>query len=705
MGDVVQKLQKAISEGDIEEVKQLIDNGASINQADQDGNTCLHIAVKNDRRDIIEYLIKHGAYVETTTPEGQTSLHLAASQGLLEVMKIILSHGAEVNKMGDEGRTALHIAAQNGQLDISKYLISQGADVNKGDNEGRTALHIASQDGQLEVTKFFISEGAEVNRGNGDDWTALHFAAWNGHLDITKYLIGQGADVKRGNNTRCTALHIAAYNGHLDVTKYLISQGAEVNREDSTGSTALQIAAEKGHLDVTKLLIIQGAEVNKGNVNGRTGLHLAAAKGHLDITRYLINAGAEVNKEDSDDQTALLFAVQNSHVGVIEYLIGQGAKADRVIADGCAKVLSAVQDGHSRKATLLLAPEAHPELDDIHGATPLELSLLLGYRNIAKILLTCSPSEVTRSYLHHAIQGGLTSVVEYLVNHGADLNVQSADGQTCLHKAIKLCDRTERKVQYSDTLRNISDEFYGGELAPDKALVFYLLDNGARIDVEDKSGRLPIHYAKDELVRQMILSRLNALEDIKFYRAEKEAGSTASRVRVDENISQGILQEDHGLSMFIPPNALLQGESQEITLTLLRDLPSVDIQDDESVACYGIRCDPPNMVFLKPVKIRIPHATLIANPAEVKPDVVSHEWDSVNANAFFMTPNPDLPRSSRSSSSNSPDKPPYCKVYKRHLELYIDHSAECCLPSGMVTMYDLACGSLHTLVTSGGNQV
>ncbi|XP_041471774.1 uncharacterized protein LOC121421178 [Lytechinus variegatus] len=118
--------------------------------------------------------------------------------------------------------------------------------------------------------------------------------------------------------------------------------------------------------------------------------------------------------------------------------------------------------------------------------------------------------------------------------------------------------------------------------------------------------------------------------------------------------------------MFIPPNALLQGESQEITLTLLRDPPSVDIQDDESVACYGIRCDPPNMVFLKPVKIRIPHATLVANPAEVKPDVVS----------YVMTPNPDLPQSSRSTSSNSPDKPPYCKVYKRHLELYIDHSAE-----------------------------
>ncbi|XP_063960372.1 uncharacterized protein LOC135155399 [Lytechinus pictus] len=163
----------------------------------------------------------------------------------------------------------------------------------------------------------------------------------------------------------------------------------------------------------------------------------------------------------------------------------------------------------------------------------------------------------------------------------------------------------------------------------------------------------------------MVLSRLNSLEDIKSYRV-KPTRSPASRVKAQGNISQEIVLEDFGVSMFIPKEAVHQDGSQEILLTLLRDPPIVDIQDDESVACYGIRCDPPNMVFLKPAKIRIPHAALVANPDEIKPDILSNEWDSVK----------ELPRTSRSTSSNSPDKPPYCKVYKRHLELYIDHSAE-----------------------------
>ncbi|XP_030844026.1 uncharacterized protein LOC105438436 [Strongylocentrotus purpuratus] len=101
-------------------------------------------------------------------------------------------------------------------------------------------------------------------------------------------------------------------------------------------------------------------------------------------------------------------------------------------------------------------------------------------------------------------------------------------------------------------------------------------------------------------------------------------------------------------------------------MTLLRDPPSVDIQDDESVACYGIRCDPPNMIFRRPVKIRIPHSTIAINPDQVKPDIVCHVWDGVN----------DLPRTSRMSSSISPYKPPHCRLYERYLELYIGHCAD-----------------------------
>eukprot|EP00057_Strongylocentrotus_purpuratus_P019294 XP_011673768.1 PREDICTED: uncharacterized protein LOC105442848 [Strongylocentrotus purpuratus] len=267
--------------------------------------------------------------------------------------------------------------------------------------------------------------------------------------------------------------------------------------------------------------------------------------------------------------------------------------------------------------------------------------------------------------IHLAIQHGHTSIIEKLVSEGTDLNIQSTDGQTCLHKAIKLCYKSETIVQDTDTLKYISEEYYKGELSPEKALVFYLLENGAKLDVKDNTGNLPIQYAKDEVIKQMILSRLPSLEEIQSYRDEPSTPTIVS-VEVERNTSKEIELEDHGVSMFIPPEAVHQNDPSKITLTLLRDPPSVDIQDGESVACYGIRCDPPNMIFHQPVKIRIPHSTLAINPDQVKPDIVSHVWDSVN----------DLPRTSRMRSSSSPDEPPYCRLYERHLELYIGKCAE-----------------------------
>ena len=60
------------------------------------------------------------------------------------------------------------------------------------------------------------------------------------------------------------------------------------------------------------------------------------------------------------------------------------------------------------------------------------------------------------TYIHLAIQHGYTSTIEKLVSKGADLNIQSPDGQTCLHKAIKLCYKTKKIVQESDSLRKVS---------------------------------------------------------------------------------------------------------------------------------------------------------------------------------------------------------------------------------------------------------
>eukprot|EP00057_Strongylocentrotus_purpuratus_P023520 XP_011677994.1 PREDICTED: ankyrin repeat domain-containing protein 50-like [Strongylocentrotus purpuratus] len=688
----------------------LISQGAKVNMGDNEGVTVLHIAAQEGHLDVIKYLISQGA-------EGVTALQLAAQEGHLDVTKFLISQEAEVNRGNNEGRTALHSAAFNGHLDVTKYLINEGAEVNigdnesvtalevaaqeaevnMGDNEGATAFQLAAQEGHLDVTKYLMSQGAELNKGANDGRTALQLAAKNGHLEVIKYLISQGAEVNRGDNDGVTALRSAASNGQLDVTKYLISEGAVVNKGDNDGWTALQFATLEGHIDVTKYLMSQGADVNRGANDGRTALQLAANNGHLEVIKYLISQGAEVNRGDNDGvtafqaaaqeaeinrgdndgKTALHLAAQEVHHEVTKYLISEEAEVNMGDRNGYTPMHIAALKDDLDIVKVLLEEGALVDVRDANGQTPLHLSSKKGSANSCDFLAKHAKingildhrDDKGLTAIHLATQNGYTPVVESLVSHGASLNIQSDNGKTCLHEAIILSDHTSRTEQTKARPQQISEDFYRQELFRKKAaLVLYILEQGGKMDIRDVKGKLPIHYATNEVIRQMIFSRLTSIEMITRYRAE----DAKPLVTVSAHVGNGGKQielADLGISMVIPAGAVQGSGSCEITLTSIQDpqdLPGIDSQGGESLACLGVRCEPPNMTFHQPVKIKIPHSVVIVNPDQVKPDIVCRSWDLVK----------NLPRTSRHGSSISSDQLPYCRVHKRHFELYIGHFAE-----------------------------
>nr|XP_054775105.1 ankyrin-1-like [Lytechinus pictus] len=654
--------------GHLDAVKYLIRQGAEVNRKSDIGATAIHMAA------VVEYLIDECADVKKGSNNGWTALHTAAENGHLNVVKYLILQGADVKKGNSNGWTALHTAAHKGHLDVIKYLISQGAEVKKGDSNGWTALHIAAHKGHLDVIKYLISQGAEVNKGNNDGWTALHFAAQNGNLDVSKFLISQGAEVKKGNHDGAkmkegntngdTALHVAACNGHIDVTKYLISQGAEVKQRNNDGVTALHVAAKNGHLHVFKFLLNQGAEVNKGNNDGWTALHIAARNGNLDVVKYLIRQGATVDKRDNHCATAVYGASQNGHIDVIKYLISQGA---------------AVNEG------------------DINGWTALHIASQNGHIEVIKYLIILSGyirAENEVGDIHLAIQHGQTTAIELLVSHGADLNVQSADGQMCLHEAIKLCYKTGRNVEETDTLRKISDEFYGGNLSPEKALVFYLLDNGAKTDVADKSGKLPIHYAKDEVIKQMILSRIKSPEEahchkdrpkeskvstetisedfpthqddpnpaVKREQREQNETQTKTTDREADHANEEyelIPLEKYCITVRISKHEIYS--AKDITVEAIEEVPpELKLKETEAIIAVGLKMSPSDAIFDSPVRVTMPHCGVFTKPEHAEVFIFYRNNGSTSFKAILST-----------SRSN-----PRCIVRDFDLDIFLDHFSE-----------------------------
>ncbi len=117
-------LQEAAEQGDLEQVKALLQEGSDINAKDRDKMTALHHAVFNGHLEVIEALIDHGANINIPGQEGGVSpLHLAAARGHKAVVKLLLSKGADIKAQDIYGYGPLHYAKSFRQYEVMEILV------------------------------------------------------------------------------------------------------------------------------------------------------------------------------------------------------------------------------------------------------------------------------------------------------------------------------------------------------------------------------------------------------------------------------------------------------------------------------------------------------------------------------------------------------------------------------------------------------
>ena len=87
----------------------LLENGASVNATDQDGQTALHWAVDREDLSLVQLLLARKADVNAADALKHTALHRAAALGSLRIARALLERGADVNLKNANGWTPVCI--------------------------------------------------------------------------------------------------------------------------------------------------------------------------------------------------------------------------------------------------------------------------------------------------------------------------------------------------------------------------------------------------------------------------------------------------------------------------------------------------------------------------------------------------------------------------------------------------------------------
>ncbi|XP_033757082.1 poly [ADP-ribose] polymerase tankyrase-1-like [Pecten maximus] len=540
-------LHNACSFGHAEVVQLLLRNGGDANARDNWNYTPLHEAAIKGKIDVCIVLLQHFADPNIRNTDGKMAVDLADPSAkavltgeykkdeLLEAARsgnedklMSLLTPLNVNCHASDGRksTPLHLAAGYNRTRIVALLLQHGADVHAKDKGGLVPLHNACSYGHFEVTETLLKAGASVNAMDLWQFTPLHEAASKSRVEVCSLLLAHGADPTLVNCHSKSAIDVAPtrelqerlqyeFKGHsllegcrqADLTRVKKYMEVVNIKHPYSGDTALHCAASSPfpkRKQVVELLIRKGANLNDKNKDYVTPLHIAADKAHYDVMDVLLKHGAKVNALDSLGQTALHRVAQQGNMQACRLLMSYGVDPAIVSLQGYMAAQLATENIQK------MLKEDPPV-----GGTDVDIQLLeaakAGDIEVIKKLVSANPQSVNcrdldgrhSTPLHFAAGYNRVGVVEFFLQHGADVHAKDKGGLVPLHNACSYghFEVTELLINHGACV-NVADLWKFTPLHEAAAkgkfeICKLLLKHGADANKKNRDGNTPLDLVKD----------------------------------------------------------------------------------------------------------------------------------------------------------------------------------------------------------------
>ncbi|XP_078717480.1 poly [ADP-ribose] polymerase tankyrase-2-like isoform X1 [Lampetra fluviatilis] len=426
------ELLEAARSGNEEKLMALL-TPLNVNCHASDGrkSTPLHLAAGYNRVRIVQLLLQHGADVHAKDKGGLVPLHNACSYGHYEVTELLVKHGASVNAMDLWQFTPLHEAASKNRVEVCSLLLSYGADPTLLNCHSKSAIDLAPTS-ELKERLVYEFRGHSLLQAARE-------------ADVTRVKKHLGLDIINFKHpqTHETALHCAVaspYPKRKQVSELLLRKGGNVNEKTKDLLTPLHVASDKAHNDVIDVLLKHGAKINVTDSLGQTSLHRAAHAGHLTTCRLLLSHGCDPNLPSLQGFTAAQLGNES-----VQQILHESSLPVRN-SDVEHQLLEAAKAGDLDTVKLWEEtgdPGGNPCRTGGEHTNSTQKGARVGNRTQALLSQLCTTQTVNcrdmegrhSTPLHFAAGYNRVSVVEYLLQHGADVHAKDKGGLVPLHNA------------------------------------------------------------------------------------------------------------------------------------------------------------------------------------------------------------------------------------------------------------------------------
>ena len=473
-----------------------------------------------------------GATFSLATVQVQADLADAAMNRDVSAIKSLIEQGADPDKRGLYDTPALHWLVRYNELEAADLLLQEGADPNISSRYGVTPLSLAIANGNADMVELLLEAGADTDILENNGHTLLMTASEVGVIDSVKLLVDHGANVNALDATfGQSALMFATRAGHPDIARYLLEQGANPNARTKVGDTPRWILPNSQRGFGFGLGIIRGGTpADRGRrepiPGGMTPLLYAARHNQTEIAAMLLEAGADLHQTEANNISPLLMAIETNSMATANFLIDQGSRIDEQDWYGRSPLWEAVNlrnlylhnnnfDNYitNRDEIFALIEKLVAEGANLDVRTkespPIRHDLLSITGTLEWVDLT------GQTPFLRAARAGDLAVMNLLLEHGADPTIETFEGTNALMvaaginwvvsqtwtedpeqvlAAVQLCIDLGMDVNHTNSMGLAA--VHGAANRGSNDIIELLVENGARLDIQDNEGRTPLDWAK-----------------------------------------------------------------------------------------------------------------------------------------------------------------------------------------------------------------